>query len=108
MVLRIGGIDVVVTTHRLQTTDLQAFLSQGIDPASRRVVAVKSLHHFRAAFTPIAREILLVNAGGLCDFDFRRFPYRKVRRPIWPLDDPGPPDKSASLVECVASGGSWC
>ena len=33
-VLRIGGVEVIVISNRLQNTDLQTFESQGIDPAS--------------------------------------------------------------------------
>ncbi len=86
MVLGIGGVDVVVCTHRLQTTDLQAFRSQGIEPTGKSVLAVKSSHHFRAAFAPIARKVLVVDSGALCSHDVRRFGFTKLRRPIWPLD----------------------
>lgn len=86
MVLAIGGIEVIVTTNRMQTTDLQAFLSQGIDPRRRATVAVKSTQHFRAAYAPIARKIVLADGGALCSPDYRRFTYTKLRRPIWPLD----------------------
>ena len=86
-VLRIDGIDVVTTSIRMHTVDLQVFLSQGIDPRTRNVLVVKSAQHFRAAFAPIARQVMLVDAGGLCSTDSSRFLYAKLRRPIWPLDD---------------------
>ena len=86
-VLRIGGVEVVVISNRLQNTDLQTFISQGIDPATRRVLLVKSVHHFRAAYAPIAREVMVVDSGALCTPDPKRFTYTRVRRPIWPLDE---------------------
>jgi microcystin degradation protein MlrC len=85
-VLRIGGIDVVTISSRVQTIDLQVFLSQGIDPAAKSVVVVKSVQHFRAAYGPIAREIVLVDSGGICSPDISRLKFKKLRRPIWPLD----------------------
>ncbi|HSI02076.1 MAG TPA: M81 family metallopeptidase [Reyranella sp.] len=85
-VLRIGGVDVVTISNRIQTTDLQVFLSQGIDPRVRAVLVVKSVQHFRAAYGPIAREIVLVDSGGICSPDISRLTFRKLRRPIWPLD----------------------
>ena len=85
-VLRIGGIDVVTISSRVQTIDLQVFLSQGIDPATKSVVVVKSVQHFRAAYGPIAREIVLVDSGGICSPDISRLKFKKLRRPIWPLD----------------------
>jgi microcystin degradation protein MlrC len=85
-VLRIGGIDVVTISNRIQTIDLQVFLSQGIDPRTKSVVVVKSVQHFRAAYAPIAREIVLVDSGGICSPDITRLKFTKLRRPIWPLD----------------------
>jgi len=34
----------------------------------------------------IARAVLAVDAAGLCARALGRFPYRRVRRPVWPLD----------------------
>src|SRR5215212_6305187 len=85
-VLRIGGIDVVTISSRIQTIDLQVFLSQGIDPTSKSVLVVKSVQHFRAAYGPIAREIVLVDSGGICSPDIHKLKFTKLRRPIWPFD----------------------
>ncbi len=85
-VLRIGGIDVVTISNRIQTIDLQVFLSQGIDPTTKNVLVVKSVQHFRAAYAPIAREIVLVDSGGICSPDISRLKFTRLRRPIWPLD----------------------
>ena len=85
-VLRIGGIDVVTISNRIQTIDLQVFLSQGIDPTAKSVLVVKSVQHYRAAYAPIAREIVLVDSGGICSPDISRLKFTKLRRPIWPFD----------------------
>ncbi len=85
-VLRIGGVDVVTISNRIQTTDLQVFKSQGIDPTAKDVLVVKSVQHFRAAYAPIARDIVLVDSGGICSPDISRLRFTKLRRPIWPLD----------------------
>jgi microcystin degradation protein MlrC len=85
-ILRCGGVRVLVTTHNIQVYDLRVFLSQGIDPQACSVVAVKSWHHFRAAFEPISRRVMLVDSGGLASRDLKRFTYHKIRRPIYPLD----------------------
>ncbi len=85
-VLRIGGLDVVVASNRLQCTELEVFSHAGIDPRALDLVAVKSMHHFRAAYGPIAREILICDAGALATRDICKLPYRKLRRPIFPLD----------------------
>jgi microcystin degradation protein MlrC len=86
MVFRVGGIDVVVITNNGQATDLGQFTSLGVDPTRYATVAVKSMQHFRAAFEPIAREVIVVDTGGLCRIDYTADLFTKVRRPIWPLD----------------------
>lgn len=86
LVFRVGGIDVIVTTNRQQVTDIQTFLACGIDPRDRSVIALKSAHHFRATFEPLAREVLVVDSGALVSPDLTRLAYRKLRRPVWPLD----------------------
>ncbi len=84
--LRIDGIDVVVNSLRTQTLSPDCFTGLGIDPAERRILVVKSSQHFRAAFEPIAAEILYVATPGAIPPDVTIIPYRKVRRPKWPLD----------------------
>lgn len=86
MVLDIDGIEVVVTSNRQQTTDRQAFLTNGIDPTTKDVIVVKSAHHFRAAFEPIAREVIVTDSGSLCSHNWSAFDFKKLRRPVWPLD----------------------
>jgi microcystin degradation protein MlrC len=63
------------------------FRSQSIDPESKLVLGIKSTHQFRATFEPIAREVLLVDAGGLTSRNLANLPYRNVRRPVWSLDE---------------------
>ena len=86
VILQIGGIDVIISSNRLQVLDLAIFRSQGIDPEEKQIVAVKSAHHCRGAFGPIAREILLVDALGLATPNLKSLTYENVRRPVWPLD----------------------
>ncbi len=103
-VLRIGGIDVVTISNRIQTIDLQVFLSQGIDPKTKSVVVVKSVQHFRAAYGPIAREVVLVDSGGICSPDINRLKFTKLRRPIWPLDGVNDPAAGATAMNITRAG----
>lgn len=83
---RTGGIDVMIVSENLQMLDLNIFRAVGIDPARKSVVAVKSMQHFRGAFEPIAARVLVVDAGGLCTPNVARRTYRRLRRPVFPLD----------------------
>jgi microcystin degradation protein MlrC len=86
MVFRVGGIDIIVITNNGQAVDLAQFTSLGVDPTRYRTVAVKSMQHFRAAFEPIARKVVLVDTGALCTEIYTPELFNKVRRPVWPLD----------------------
>ena len=85
-VLRIDGVEVVVCERRQPTLDPELFRSVGIEPTARRMLAVKSSVHFRAAFGPLAVEIIEVETPGLSPSELAALPYRRVRRPIFPLD----------------------
>ena len=86
-VLGVGGIDIVINSNRHQVLDRGCFLHVGIEPEAKAVLAVKSAHHFRAAFAPIASRVVVVDeGGGLTSRNYRTLPYRNVRRPVFPLD----------------------
>jgi microcystin degradation protein MlrC len=84
--LTVAGIEIVICEYPLQTLDPALFRAVGIEPAARQVVVVKSSVHFRAAFVALAHEMIEVEAGGLSSSDLTQFSYRRVRRPIVPLD----------------------
>jgi microcystin degradation protein MlrC len=84
--LRMGGIEIAVITNNGQATDTAQLASLGCDPTRKDTVAVKSNHHFRAAFEPLSREVITVDGGGLGSMILRTMAYKKVRRPVWPLD----------------------
>lgn len=81
-----GKVQVIVTTNRYQPTDLEMLRSQGIEPTDQQIIAVKSLVHFRAAFTPIAKQILEVDTPGLSSPHLERLTFTQINRPIYPFD----------------------
>ncbi|HYH12318.1 MAG TPA: M81 family metallopeptidase [Thermomicrobiales bacterium] len=84
--LRMGGITVVVTSRRQQVLDPAIIEAHRIAPSSCHWIAVKSAVHHRAAFEPIAAEVIEVDAGGLSTERLGTFAYHHVTRPIVPLD----------------------
>ena len=85
-VLRVDGIEILIVTIAKQILDLQQFKSFGIEPERKSVIALKSMQHFRAAFEPIAGQVVVCDSGALCTLHYERLPYRNVPRPIFPLD----------------------
>ncbi len=90
--VRLGAVTVVVSSTRDQAYGPDLFRTLNVEPADQRIVAVKSAQHFAAGFASLARATVLASGGGPLEADFRKIPYRRVRRPIWPLDDVGRPD----------------
>ncbi|MGB7206931.1 MAG: M81 family metallopeptidase [Anderseniella sp.] len=86
-VLRVGGIQVIVSSVPTAVMDLNVFRSVGIEPSSLNVIGLKSRNHFKAAYGPISRETLLVDAGGIASMRLGELEYKNIQRPIWPLDD---------------------
>ena len=84
--IRIGGVEVVLITNRTQALGLELFTNVGIDPCERRIVVCKSTNHFMAAFGPIAKRVIYVDSDAPLARDYRKLPYTRVQRPIWPLD----------------------
>jgi len=85
-VLRIGGVDVIATEKRLQPTDLELYRSLGIEPTEKKFIIVKSSVHYRAAHEPIAKEVIELDTPGLTSPRLLGFGFKKIRRPIFPLD----------------------
>jgi microcystin degradation protein MlrC len=86
-VLGIAGIEAIVSSVPTSVMDLNVFRSMGIEPAQKTTLAVKSRNHFKAAYGPIARDTMLVDAGGIASMRLHELTYENIPRPIWPLDD---------------------
>lgn len=105
-VLDAGPLQLVVSEDRTEPVDLGVFTHCGLDPLRAKYIVIHSRQHFRAGFQPIAKTILMTAGPGVCSSDYGQFPYRNLRRPIYPLDpDMNLPTKAGSLP-CGVSPGS--
>jgi microcystin degradation protein MlrC len=86
--LQVGGVTVIVISNRHQCHEPMFFEMFDIDIASARVVVLKSRGHFRAAFDEFFSNdrIISVDAPGLTSPMLSRFDFRKLPRPVVPLD----------------------
>lgn len=87
--LDLGGIQIVVITHRCQCMDPRQFESFGLDIAAARVVVVKSRGHFRGGFDEFFKpeQIYEVDCPGLTSPVLENFTWTKLPRPVYPLDE---------------------
>ncbi|NEW96162.1 M81 family metallopeptidase [Rhodopseudomonas sp. BR0G17] len=77
--LRIGGVRVVVASHKAQLADQAMYRYVGIEPTAQAILVVKSSVHFRADFQPIAERLLICAAPGAMPADTAALPWRRLR-----------------------------
>ena len=80
------GVKVALVSAKAQMLDLDYFRFLGVEPAAMQILVVKSSVHFRAAFAPIAAQILVAQAPGPmaadpADLPWQKLPATTARRP---------------------------
>ena len=77
--LRIRDIQILVGSRKAQLADLAMYRHCGIEPTTRKIIVNKSSVHFRAAFEPIAAEVLICVAPGPMAADPGALPWTRLR-----------------------------
>lgn len=85
-VLEIGQVKILIASRSSMTVDPELFRSHGIEPLYCKIVVVKSPNGFRACYEPIAKQIFMVDTPGVSTANLKKLPWKKIRRPIHPLD----------------------
>ncbi len=86
VVLEVGLVLILIAERSAMTVDPELFRSHGIDPVYCKIVVVKSPNGFRAAYEPIARAIFVVDTPGVSTANLSTLQWRRIPRPIYPLD----------------------
>ena len=81
-----GGIEIVLITTRAQAVDTDLFTQLGCELAAKKIILVKSSQHFYASYSKVAKHVIYSAAPGSVSSDLKSLPYKKIRRPLWPLD----------------------
>jgi microcystin degradation protein MlrC len=81
-----AGVQIVLNSVRNQAMGTDLFTQLGCDLAAKKIIVVKSSQHFRASFSMVARHVIYVGAPGVVSSDLKSLPYKKIRRPKWPID----------------------
>lgn len=85
-VVEVNEISVVLSQGSVSMIDPEVYRSQGIEPRDKKIVVVKSANGFRAEYESFAARIIVVDTPGISSPNLRSLPYRRVSRPIYPLD----------------------
>lgn len=87
-----NGIDIVLNNVRQQPFSAGGLASTGLDPWSKRILVLKSSHHFYADFHRNTCKIIYCDAPGTLNSNAAERPYTRIGRPIWPLDEDAAPE----------------
>ncbi len=95
-----GRVQIVVCSRHIEPFDLGCFRSVGIEPTAKRYLILKSRIHYRAGFRAIAKHEIPCDGVGVTSSNNSLFAFKKIRRPIYPLDPncPERPNYAAGLV----------
>jgi microcystin degradation protein MlrC len=86
VVVRVEGIECVLTERRVPGWDPTLFRSVGIEPTDRDAVFIKQGTLAQAAYLPIARRLILMSSPGWGSTEYGSLPYARIPRPVFPLD----------------------
>ena len=87
VVVDCDGVEVILTSRPALVFESNHFRSLGIEPTERKILVCKAELQHRAGFEGIARTFIDVDTPGLATQDLSRLPFKKIRRPVFPLDD---------------------
>ena len=86
-VLDTGTVEIVVVSRHVEPYDIAPWRHLGIDPRAKSYLMLKSRVHWRAGLGPIARAVVECAGVGVCTSDYGQLRFRRVRRPVYPIDD---------------------
>jgi len=85
-VLDTGKVEIAVISRQVEPHDIAAFRVLGIEPEKKRYLMLKSRVHWRAGLGPLARAVVECAGEGVCTSDCSQLKFRRLRRPVYPLD----------------------
>jgi microcystin degradation protein MlrC len=98
VVVKVGSVHVIVTQKRKPYHKERDFTRLGLQPRQSDIVVVKIGYLEPELYAMKADWLLALTPGGV-DQDLERLPYKRIKRPMFPLDrDMKDPDLSAKLV----------
>ena len=101
VVVKVGSIYIIVTEKRKGFHYVREFEKHGLDPKQADIVVVKLGYLVPELYDIQADWMMALTRGGV-DQDLINLPYKRINRPMFPLDKDMPtPDLSAKLVPFV-------
>ena len=84
--VRLGDVTLLLVEKTGPGSSPEMYRCVGLEPKEFKLVVVKSPAGFRADFDPFAAGIVLSACPGCASPRLDGLPFRKIDRPLWPLD----------------------
>jgi microcystin degradation protein MlrC len=84
--LDLGHTQIVVVEQPHEPWDIGVFSCVGLDPSVYRYLLLKSRMYCRPVFVPLSAWLVECDSTGVTSSDYSLFPFKNVRRPVYPLD----------------------
>ena len=76
----------MLTSRKTPPFDLGQLRSQGLEPRAFAVIGVKAAVAHKRGYDPITAASYYVDTPGPCSSNLATLPYRRLLRPVWPLE----------------------
>ena len=86
VVLQTGSLQLLVMSRPTYDWADEQYRSLGLDPRQAKFVCVKNMMNFRVGYGDIMKAFLVVAVPGPTPADMSMLPFRRIRRPVYPLD----------------------
>jgi microcystin degradation protein MlrC len=87
VVLQVGNIEILIQTFPTYDWADEQYRSMGLNPREAKFVGVKNMMNFRFGYRDIMKGFFVLNLPGPTPPDMRMLPFKRVKRPLFPLDD---------------------
>jgi microcystin degradation protein MlrC len=85
-VLRLGAIQVLVSSHPTYDWADEQFRAAGLDPLAAKFIVAKNPMNYRNVYGKTARGIFILETPGPTPATVRQVDFKKLRRPYFPRD----------------------
>ncbi|SCY78711.1 M81 family metallopeptidase [Alkaliphilus peptidifermentans] len=94
----VSGVDIVFAEQHVGYTLPDMFEDLGVDPRRVEIVVCK-LGYLTEQHEKVAKRSIMALTKGNTNEDLKSIPFKKVKRPLFPLDDPFEYDSKENLIK---------
>jgi microcystin degradation protein MlrC len=87
VVLKVGNTQLLVMSYPTYDWADEQYRAAGLHPEEAKFVGVKNMMNFRYGYRDYMKAHFVLDLPGPTPSDMRQLPFRRINRPIFPLDE---------------------